>query len=132
MGVTYFVSQFFFISFSRTHGCNVNLICVTVKKKIDDSANIIYLVINFNEGKRRRRMGFNGNQTDDFLSSIMVCDPLDEAVSWVKNNLAVEDVFRDEDIKEYCAESFNADDIFSYEILSEWAIENGFVEAGAQ
>lgn len=77
-------------------------------------------------------MGFNGNQTDDFLSSIMVCDPLDEAVSWVKNNLAVEDVFRDEDIKEYCAESFNADDIFSYEILSEWAIENGFVEAGAQ
>lgn len=93
-------------------------------------------------------MSFSGNQTDTFLSTILVCDPLDEAVSWVKDNLRVEDVFRDEDIKSYCegefevGDIFNDDkikehcelnccvgDIFTVETLTDWAESNGFVKS---
>ena len=47
------------------------------------------------------------NQRQEFIKDVILYDLLDDAVTWIGNNLAVEEVFSRED-------------------LEEWAIDNGY------
>lgn len=50
---------------------------------------------------------------------------LDDIVSWVQDNLDVDDVFEMDTIKTW-AESYYPEDIFSETELEDWAKRNGF------
>ena len=66
----------------------------------------------------------------DFVESVIDCDSfLDNAVSWVRSNVDVSDVYNERDIVDYVNSSnLEPEDLFSEEDLSSWAEKNGYVK----
>lgn len=69
-----------------------------------------------------------GKQNRDFKDSIFDgVSWLDYAIEWIKNNMNINDVFSDQQIKSH-VEDGDPGDFFSQSALQQWAEENGFVK----
>ena len=69
-----------------------------------------------------------GKQNRDFKESIFDgVSWLDHAIEWIKNNMNINDVFSDQQIKSH-VEDGDPGDFFSQSALQQWAEENGFVK----
>lgn len=87
----------------------------------------------------------NTRQNDSFAAEVLVRDPLDVAVEWIKQNLSPGDVFDDGQIADHARANIEIDtiysenniigwvqgnldpsDVFSDRELSSWAEANGY------
>ncbi len=59
-------------------------------------------------------------------------DILDDVTSWIADNISPELFYEEKELNdwvvEYAGDIFDPEDIFSYDDLKKWALENGFVE----
>jgi hypothetical protein len=63
----------------------------------------------------------------DFVLDELPRDLLDTYVSWIQDNLDVDEVFSEEQIINHCTNNFDPD-VFGFDTLRKWALENGFEE----
>lgn len=72
-------------------------------------------------------------ENEKFVSELFGAYPLDNAIEFIAQNLDVTDVFDADTIYE-AVDNMTSDpaDVFSFETLKEWALNNGFVEEISQ
>lgn len=70
------------------------------------------------------------NEQTEFKKVVVDDGLLDSAVDWIKENLAADDVFDEDELVQWVEKNRDPDDVFTKEELREWAKDNGFVEKG--
>jgi len=64
----------------------------------------------------------------DFIIDLLPSYPLDKAIEWIKANLSPDDVFDEQNILDYVASTYNANEVFDDRELEGWAEDHGFVK----
>ena len=68
------------------------------------------------------------SENKSFAEEMIGISPLDTAIEWIKDHMTVDEVFDDDDIKDYVASNFDPEDVFDASNLERWAEENGYTE----
>lgn len=85
----------------------------------------------------------SSRQNDSFAAEVLVSDPLDAAIEWIKQNLSPSEVFEESQIADYARDNIDIDtvyhqrtivgwvqdtlspaEVFSERELSDWAADN--------
>lgn len=67
-------------------------------------------------------------QDEAFLKAVVPKALLEEAVSWIQDNLEPYEVFTEARLTEWASGALEPDDVFTTAQLRAWAVENGFAE----
>jgi len=73
-------------------------------------------------------MAITDKQVKDFIAALIGDGALETAIEWIGGNLSPDDVFDSRDLRNYCAQNEDPEDVYSEKQLSEWAEANGFTK----
>lgn len=71
---------------------------------------------------------FSSTQNDQFTKEVLQLPRylLDDAVTWIQDNMEPEDVFDEGVLRGSISYLSAPEDVFSKEVLEDWALQNGF------
>lgn len=72
------------------------------------------------------------HEQTEFKKAVIDDGLLDSAVEWIRDNMAAEDVFDEDELVQWVEKNREPDDVFTKEALKAWAEDNGFVEKEAE
>lgn len=70
----------------------------------------------------------NATQNEQFARELLTTYPLDQALSWIKSNMDIDDVYEAKEILQYIRENYDAEVVFDRKELEQWAEANGYVK----
>lgn len=80
-------------------------------------------------------MSTSSKQDKDFKDSIehevtvsINSSILETSIDWIKENMDIGSVFTDDEIRDYCRDSSEPEDVFSESSLDKWAEANGYIK----